>query len=542
FVIQKHDASRLHYDFRLELDGVLKSWAVPKGVPFAKGDRRLAMHVEDHPLDYARFEGIIPKGQYGGGTVMVWDIGTWEPMGSPNPARDLAEGKLHFALRGKKLDGEWTLIAIKNAREENAWLLLKSGEAIHAISKKRDDESVLSGRTMARIAAERDAEWQSNRKQDTSGRPFKENIRGKMKELGKPESRKKIPLVRAKKSATSFPAFLPSLSKNLPRTKPAFVEPMKAKLADAPPAGEGWIYELKFDGFRALAIKRGQTVELLSRNNKDLSKKFPDLIPAVQGLRVENAVIDGEIVALDEQGRSSFQLLQAYEMNEEQPPICFYAFDLINLDGRNLASLPLTDRKAALEKLLGDAPESIRFSASLSGDVHKLLAEVKQRGLEGVIGKRSDSLYEIGKRSGSWVKLKVTNEQEFVIGGYTAPQGARKFFGALLVGFYEKKQLVFTAKVGTGFSEKLLRELHRRFASERRESCPFVNLPTKRSGRWGQGITNAEMKRCTWIEPRFVCQVRFTEWTRDAGLRHPAFLGMRDDKDPREVVREKPAG
>ncbi len=522
FVIQKHDASRLHYDFRLELDGVLKSWAVPKGVPFKKGDRRLAMHVEDHPLDYARFEGIIPKGQYGGGTVMVWDIGTWEPLGSDEPARDLDEGKLHFALHGKKLDGEWTLIALKNSDEKNAWLLLKSDESMRAISKKHDDESILTQRTMARIAADKDAEWQSNR--DDKSKSFATKVREKS--------------VVEKEVAAKNASFDLAELKKLPEAKPAFIEPMKAKSVEKKPSGTGWIYELKFDGFRALVIKREKDAELISRNQKTLTQKFPELVPALKKLPCKSAVIDGEVVALDEKGRPSFQLLQAHDMNEEHPPICYYAFDLLNLEGRDLRGLPLTERKKVLEKLLEDAPDEIRFSANLEGDVAELLNNVKKLGLEGIVGKRGDSVYETGRRSGAWVKLKVTNEQEFVIGGFTDPQGARSHFGALLVGFYEKEKLIFAAKVGTGFSEKLLRELHAKMKKLQRDDCPFANLPTQRKGRWGQGITRAEMKRCTWIEPALVCQVRFTEWTRDAGLRHPAFLGLREDKSPREVVRE----
>ncbi len=525
FVIQKHDASRLHYDFRLELDGVLKSWAVPKGVPFEKADKRLAMHVEDHPLDYARFEGIIPKGQYGGGTVMVWDIGTWEPLGG-DPRRDLEKGKLHFALHGEKLDGEWTLVAMHGG-EENAWLLLKSGESMRPVSKKRDDESVLSGRTMKQIATDKDAEWQSNRKEKKSGADFKKKIREKAAEIEHEQEQV------APRSPDSL--------KKLPSTKPAFVDPMKAKLVENPPQSDDWIFELKFDGFRAITIKRGASIELISRNQKSLTKKFPELIDPLRALPARDAVIDGEIVALDAEGRSSFQLLQAYEMHEKRPPICYYAFDLLHLDGKDLRRLPLVQRKSLLENLLTDAPDEIRFSASLEGDVAKLLEQIKQHGLEGLIGKKRDSQYETGRRSGAWVKIKVTNEQEFVIGGYSEPQGSRKFFGALLVGFYEKGGLLFASKVGSGYSEKTLRELFQKMKPLIHESCPFANLPTKRGGRWGQGITRAEMKRCTWIEPRLVCQVRFNEWTRDGGLRAPVFLGLRDDKPPKDVVRENPS-
>ncbi|HEX8312473.1 MAG TPA: DNA polymerase ligase N-terminal domain-containing protein, partial [Chthoniobacteraceae bacterium] len=356
FVIQKHDASRLHYDFRLELDGALKSWAVPKGVPFKKGDKRLAVHVEDHPLDYASFEGVIPIGQYGGGTVMVWDTGTWEPLGG-EPAHDLREGKLHFRLHGKKIAGEWTLVRIRGD-EENQWLLLKSDESIRAVTKKEDDQSILSGRTMQKIAEDRDAEWQSNREEKASS-------------------------LRAKPAAKKAPA--------KPRAKSAkltFIEPMKAKLAEQPPTTGDWIYELKFDGFRALAVKSGDSVEILSRNNKDLARKFSELVEPLKQIDAGTAILDGEIVALDEDGRSSFQLLQAYEMGEEHPPLCYYAFDLLHLDGEELRDLPLSERKAKLQSLLADAPEMIRFSADIVAPPEQLLREVAARGLEGIIGKQ----------------------------------------------------------------------------------------------------------------------------------------------------------
>ncbi len=520
FVIQKHDASRLHYDFRLELDGTLKSWAVPKGPPFAHAEKRLAVQVEDHPIDYATFEGIIPAGQYGGGTVMVWDEGTWEPLGG-KPETDLDEGKLHFALHGTKLDGEWTLVRTRG-EESHDWLLIKSGKAMRPVSKKKDDESVISGRTLRQIAAAHDAEWQSNR----SSPPAKSSLKERVRARAGGEAKAVKPATQ--KSGGSG-------------TKPKFVEPMKAKLASAPPSDGDWIWELKFDGFRALAIKDGSHVELLSRNGKDLGKKFPALVEAVAQIEAERAVLDGEIVALDDAGRSSFQLLQAYEFGEERPPLCFYLFDLLHHDGHDLSGLPLAERKEKLEPLVHDAAGLLRFSANIKGDPKKLLAQVKARGLEGIIGKRIGSAYEIGKRSGAWIKLKCVNEQEFVIGGYTPPQGTRQHFGALLVGFFEEKQLKFAGKVGTGFSAALLREMHARFTKLRVANCPFANLPEKAGGRWSQNITPGEMKRCTWLKPTSVCQVKFTEWTFDGKLRHPVFLGLREDKTAREVVREKPA-
>ncbi len=488
FVIQKHDASRLHYDFRLELGGTLKSWAVPKGVPFKKGEKRLAMQVEDHPLEYAGFEGIIPKGQYGGGTVMVWDSGTYEPLG-PHPQKDLDAGKLHFALHGGKVEGEWTLVRIKHAGD-NEWLLVKSGEDARAVSRGKDDESALTGRSMARIARERTAEWRSGREESAA--------------------------------------------------KLEFIAPMKATLVAKPPAEGEWLYELKFDGYRALAFKSGSGVQLLSRNAKDFSARFPEIADAVAALPSRTAIFDGEIVALDEEGRSSFQMLQALETGGERPPLAYYIFDLLHHDGADLLDQPLHERRQQLSALLKRAAEPLRYSAEIRGDPARLLDEVRQRGLEGIIGKESNSRYEAGRRSRSWVKLKCVAEQEMVIGGYTPPEGTRKHFGALLVGYFHGKDLQFAGKVGTGFDEALLQSLHRKMRTLHRAGCPFSNLPEKQQGRWLQNITPREMKRCHWIKPALVCQVRFSEWTRDGKLRHPVFLGLREDKEAREVVRETP--
>jgi len=503
FVIQKHAASRLHYDFRLELGGVLKSWAVPKGPPFAHEEKRLAMQVEDHPLDYARFEGIIPQGEYGGGTVMVWDIGTWEPL-SENPARDLAGGKLHFLLHGKKLEGEWRLVRMHGDGRGNEWLLIRNGESLERLSKKRDDESVLTGRGMARIGTDKDAQWHS--------KPVE-------------EARAAAPTGKGTRSGKDL--------------KGRFIEPMKAKLVEEPGAGE-WLFELKWDGYRAIGIKDGKAAALFSRNEKDMGEKFPGILAALGLLKCKSAIADGEIVALDAEGRSSFQLLQDYQMQARKPPpLAYYLFDLIELDGRDLTQLPLTERKARLDALLEGVPAPLRPSRALDGKYGDLLAQVRKHGIEGLVGKRVGSKYEPGRRSGAWIKIKVVNEQEFVIGGFTPPGGSRKYFGALLVGYYGGKSLHFASKVGTGYSAATLRAIYEAMKPLRAEKCPFANLPAPRAGRWGQGITRAEMAKCVWVRPRLVCQVRFREWTRDGGLRHPSFLGLREDKAAGEVVRER---
>jgi bifunctional non-homologous end joining protein LigD len=319
---------------------------------------------------------------------------------------------------------------------------------------------------------------------------------------------------------------------------PGFVAPMQAMLVDSIRPGD-WIYEIKFDGYRAVALRGGNETRILSRNEKDLGGKFPEVKAAIAALNVQDAIIDGEIVALDDKGRSSFQFLQGFDMGLVRPPIVFYAFDLLRLNGNNLQALPIEERKAKLEELLKKPPGVIRYSVSFTKDVRDLLDRALELGLEGLIGKRAGSRYEAGKRTGAWIKIKLHLEQEFVIGGYTEPEGSRKHFGALLVGVYEDKKLKFAGRVGTGFNDKILRSLSSELQKIRVESCPFFNVPAVGRSRWDQGLTAAEMKRCHWVKPSMVCQVKFTEWTRDDRLRHPVFLGIRKDKSPNEVVREK---
>ena len=305
-----------------------------------------------------------------------------------------------------------------------------------------------------------------------------------------------------------------------------------------PPATGDWIYELKFDGIRLIVIKAREKVSLLSRNENDLTGRFPEITEAVKGLRPEECVLDGEVVALDEEGRSSFQLLQAREMEMRKSPVYFYAFDLLQLDGKSLIGLPLELRKNVLEKLCATTGDPIRYSGAIGNDPKPLLEEVKRRGLEGIIGKQPHSAYDPGRRSGAWIKLKCVSEQEFVIGGYTPPQGGRKHFGAILVGYYKNKKLVFAGKVGTGFTSKSLAASHKKFQAEQRNNCPFVDLPSKQDGQWVQGITPSMMKKMHWINPKFVAEIKFAEWTRDGKLRAPVFLGLREDKKPTDVVRE----
>lgn len=509
FVIQKHAARHLHYDFRLEIEGVLKSWAVPKGLPMAHGEKHLAMRVEDHPLEYARFEGVIAEGNYGAGTVMVWDIGTYEVFGD-DPVKALNEGKLHLTLHGKKLNGEWTLVKIHRPADpgKKPWLIFKTGENAPAISARREDESALTRRSMKRITEDRDAQWGSSRPTANASKP----------------TRPQRPI--------------PPELKNLPDGNLSFVIPMNCDLAEHLPKGDNWIYEIKFDGIRSVTLKDGDNIRIYSRLGNEVTGRFAKIVDELRSLPCKHAVLDGEIVALEESGRSSFQLLQASRMpTRNKPPICYYLFDLIHLEGKDLKSLPLDHRKELLQGLLEDHEGVVRFSASLHADADQLLDEVRKRGLEGLIAKKEDSIYEPARRSGSWLKIKLLNSQEFVIGGYTQPKGARSCFGAILVGYYDGDDFYFASKVGTGFNEELLKSLRQQFDEIKQEECPFVNLPEKRATTGG--VTASEMRKCTWVQPKLVCEVRFTEWTNDNHLRQPVFVGLREDKRSQEVVRER---
>ncbi len=393
---------------------------------------------------------------------------------------------------------------------------------------------------MKQIAEERDAEWESNRQADQNPTSqFKARIRQAMAArdvVGRDRRARRAPPSGDARGRLGSAAAgsLP----DLPAAKPRFIEPMKAKLVEKPPATDDWVYELKFDGIRLIAIKADKRVSLLSRNENELSGRFPAIVEAIKNLPAREFVIDGEVVALDDEGRSSFQLLQALQMEGRKSPVYFYAFDLLQLDGKSLLGLQLEARKKFLEELCAGAGDPIRYSGVIGSDAKRLLEEVERRGLEGLIGKQRNSVYEPDRRSGAWIKLKCVNEQEFVIGGYTPPQGARKHFGAILVGYYDNNKLVFAGKVGTGFTAKSLSILHKKLQKEARNDCPFVDLPSKQNGQWVQGITPSMMKKMHWVNPKFIAQIKFAEWTRDKKLRAPVFLGLRDDKRPTEVVRE----
>jgi bifunctional non-homologous end joining protein LigD len=486
FVVQKHAASHLHYDFRLEVHGALKSWAVPKGIPTEPGVRRLASATEDHPLDYLDFEGVIPQGQYGGGTVMVWDIGTFEIIEG-----NYWKGNLHISLKGKKLKGEWMLMRDR-AKGQTAWVLEKIGSATKPVSAKQDDQSALTGRTMAQIADAKDATWRSNR--------------------------------------TSVPGV--DLDK-LPRSPMTFVEPMLAKPVPELPEGSNWQYEIKLDGYRALAIKDKGEARLLSRRNNTLNDKFAAIADALLQLE-DGLIVDGEIVALDAQGRPSFNLVQNHKANAQV--IVYYLFDVLAFRGRDLREIPLQQRRAFLDEAFRNVSEPLRLSATLDAAPQDLIRAVKSQGLEGVIAKRVDSRYESGERSGAWVKFRVNKAQELVIGGYRI---GKNYFDNLAVGYYDDAgKLIFIAKLKNGFTLDQKREVFERLKGLETKRCPFDNLPEPKNARRGEALTAEAMKNYRWIKPELVAQVEFTDWTTADHLRHSRFAGVRDDKDAREVTKQ----
>lgn len=493
FVIQKHEASHLHYDWRLEMQGVLRSWAVPKGPPMKLREARLAMHVEDHPLEYANFEGTIPPGNYGAGTVMVWDQGEYEDL-TGNPAAAFHQGKMHVIMRGKKLKGEWILVKDRREVDSNKWLLIKAGKAM-TLSAKADDTSAISGRSMRQIATDNDAQWQGN--------------------------------TPAEKHAKRGPS-----SHRI--EKPAFVEPMQCKAVTELPDGADWTFEIKFDGYRCVAVKFGTKVTLFSRNEKKLNDRFPALAAALAELPGDFAM-DGEIVALDDKGRPSFQLLQ--NSGSARPAIYFYAFDLLHHDGENLQRSPIERRREMLGELLANPTDPLRLSPLLQAPAGEILEAVQKLGLEGVVGKRRGSIYEPGERSGAWIKRQTNREQEFVIGGYVPGAGG---FDALIVGVYEKKRLIYVAKVKDGFVPRTRDEIFPALKKLLIDDCPFTNLPEKKASRWGEALTAEKMKDCRWVKPALVCQVAFVEWTDGGKLRHCTFVAMRDDRKPGMVTRESP--
>lgn len=510
FVIQKHAASHLHYDFRLEAGGVLKSWAVPKGPSTDPTVKRLAMQVEDHPRDYAGFEGVIPAGQYGGGNVIVWDRGTYENLtthqGAPVSLEDgLARGHIAFRLNGEKLHGTYALTRTGQRGAKNAWLLVKMREPCAETSEEpvlTRPQSVLSGRNVEELSEAHDRLWQSNRA------PKAKNPIAAI-----PKSVKRPAVVRLK--------------------TPTWVDPMLATLVEEPFNRAGWIFEPKLDGERCLAFKDGKSVRLFSRNQKDLTALYPEIVASLKKQPVSSFVLDGEIVAFAPGAKdvTSFRELQkrmhlqnAEDVKRSKVRVHYYVFDLPFFDGLDLRPLPLSERKKTLRKALRlDARVHLNSYVETEGETYYREACRKQ--WEGLIAKRLDSAYA-GGRSRDWLKFKCLREQEFVIGGYTRPKGSRDVLGALLLGYYNADGLQFAGKVGTGFDQNMLAHLAKTLLPLRRKTSPFVRAETR-------------LYDVVWTEPKLVAEVVFGEWTEDGKLRHPRFVGLRDDKAPADVRREE---
>jgi bifunctional non-homologous end joining protein LigD len=493
YCIQKHDASHLHYDFRLELDGTLKSWAIPKGPSLDPKVRRLAVHVEDHPLDYADFEGNIPEGHYGAGDVIVWDRGIWEPEGDPHAS--YAKGKLRFRLQGEKLSGVWNLFRTHLAGKKEQWMLVKShdgearSEAEYSIVEAQPD-SVLSDRTLV------------TRRAKVADQPAKR------------------PAASRKRATSPAKTALPD-----------HLQPQLATLVDSPPSGD-WHYEVKFDGYRILARIDGDDVRLFTRNGHDWSAKMPHQVQALRKLKLKSAWLDGEMVVTGDNGVADFQALQNAFDTERDEQISYYLFDLPFFDGQDLRQTPLQARREQLAKLLKkDRSDVLNFSADFDEPVQSLLDSACRLGLEGLIGKRLDSPY-VSRRSNDWIKLKCQQRQEFVIVGYTDPKGSRSGFGALLLALHDSDSgaLRYAGKVGTGFTATTLASIHARLKPLEVGKPALAKPPT-----------GAEARGVHWLKPTLLAEVAYAQMTRDGVVRHAVFHGLRDDKPAQSIDLERPA-
>ncbi len=532
FVIQKHAASHLHYDFRLELDGVLLSWAVPKGPSLDPTVKRLAMETEPHPLAYGGFEGTIPQGQYGGGAVMVWDRGTWEP--EEDPRRGYQKGSLKFKLKGDKLGGSWHLVrTARGGKEGRGWLLFKSRDEFarageNAIVEEQPD-SVLSGRSIERIA--QDAGEQVPK---SAARDRKAPSRGAKAPNGATKSKSKK---EENEKQQAKPAKAPNkgdLSKLKGARKgrlDASSELELATLVDSAPEGSDWVHEIKFDGYRVLALIDDGEVTLHSRNGHDWTARMPVLARALDGFKAKSVALDGEFVALNDKGVSDFQTLQNSLGSNEAEYLVYYVFDVLHLDGVDLTQVELTKRKEVLAKLLASQPSSVtdhvRLSEHVQGGGEAFFKKACELGLEGIVSKRADSPYRPG-RGRDWVKTKCSQRQEFVVVGYTDPQGSRTGLGALLLGARDGKKLRYSGRVGTGFSQRSLADLMKKLKPLGLDEPSFAGAPRT-------GVSDVH-----WVRPELVAEVAFTGFTSDGLLRHPRFEGLREDKSAEEVVIEKP--
>lgn len=478
FVVQEHHASRLHYDFRLEIDGVLKSWAVPKGPSLDPHEHHLAVQTEDHPYDYRKFEGVIPEGNYGAGNVIIWDEGWYEArQGDSEDSEktlraELKKGHLTFVLHGKKLKGEFALIKMHD--DEKAWLLVKkSDEFATSTDVTSQDESVKSHKRVDEL-----------------------------------EGSRKLP------DLTGYPRV----------ASPWSVKPMLSTLVEEPFNREGWFFEVKWDGYRAVGAKKKDNISLYSRNQLDFREKYPPVAEALRDFK-HDVIVDGEIVVVDENGRPHFELLQGWKRNPEGS-LHYYLFDILWCDGRDVREMPLRERKQLLKSVM-PKNDVLRFSDDIETNGLELFAEMRKQGLEGMVAKRADSAYQEAERGQDWLKVKTQLRQEVVIGGYTEPRGGRKYLGALIVGVYDKGQLVYAGHSGGGIPDEQRRRLQEKLAKLERKTSPFLEEPKP----------NAPVH---WVKPELICEMSFSEWTKEGYMRHPQFEGMREDKKPTSIHREKP--
>lgn len=544
FVIQKHAASRLHYDFRLEMEGVLKSWAVPKGPSINPKDKRLAMLVEDHPYDYRDFEGIIPPGNYGAGTVIVWDQGTYEPL---EPAKGksaqekillkgLKAGSLKFRLNGEKLKGEFVLVKTPR-RADNAWLLIKHRDEFASEEDVTElDQSVKSGKTLEEVAADTESEeWKSNRSSSTktTSPAAKPGVKKKMlAESGqKPKSKKetnvkdRIPtteLMRNIEGATKAPM-------------PKDLEPMLATLADSPSDTPGWMFEIKWDGFRSVAYLQHKTVDIRSRNNKKFNEKFYPLRTALEEWDI-NAVVDGEIIVMNDKGYPDFNALQTWR-SEADGDLVYYIFDIIWYDGFDLTCVPLSQRRSLLKQIT-PAEGSLRLSENFDVTGKELMTLAGNMGLEGILAKKESSVYLPGQRTREWLKIKTIKQQEVIIGGYTRNENSSKLFSALLLGLYRNGVFEFIGPVGTGFTTQMQKDILKRLKPLETSKCPFPEVPDyNKPSRFRPNPPKADV---IWVKPEVVAEVNYRTLASDGTFRHPSFKGLREDKNAHDVVWEEP--
>lgn len=493
YVIQHHMARREHYDFRLEWQGSLLSWAVPKGPSYNPKHRRLAVHVEDHPLDYRNFEGTIPKGEYGGGTVMLWDEGTWTPQYDVQEGLD--QGNLKIEIHGKRLRGKWALIQIKKPDEnQDNWLLIKENDEYVQTDSGITQylTSIRTGRTMDEIAKEES-----------------------MEKVSKSESNSSDKKQRKRKAAIHLPN---------PFTH---TEVQQAKLVDKIPEEDDWLYEMKYDGYRILAYVEANQARLMTRNDVDYTQQFTSIAESLVNWADERSfILDGEMVVVDKDGKTSFQALQNYMRKKDQTKLTYIVFDLLAYDGKDMRSLPLVERKQKLVELMQDIPSNLHYSKHIEGNGKKAFAVACQSGMEGIVGKLASSSY-VGKRNGDWIKLKCDNRQEFVIAGFTRTIARTSGISALLLGVYEDGKLVYVGRAGTGLSQKDMDQLMDKAKKLIRKRSAFINPPKEKVD-----------EAIIWLKPELVAEIKFAEWTNDSLLRQASYQGLRVDKNAIDVRRE----